>query len=320
MTSVPEIKTFAVVGLGKMGADWVTQILEAGHAVIGFDASDGCRASAADRVGQGLAWVARKRHPEEDGFAGAALARLEVVDDEESFVAAAAERAQVLLEVVFEDLKLKCELFGRIVPRLSDSTIVWSNTSSLSVSKMGVAGGRPERFVGTHGMNPVYQMPAVEVVTHDRLDSSVLEATEAALRGMGKVTFRAADVPGFWVNKHLVPFSIDAIRALERGEITVSDGDVGLKNSLGHPQGVFKLMDYVGLDTMYRVTMAMYLDSQDPRYYPPSLLARLFAAGEVGVKSGAGFYRWEGGKPVEARDFSADRITDSGMQLFGCAR
>ncbi|MDH3816407.1 MAG: 3-hydroxyacyl-CoA dehydrogenase family protein, partial [Acidobacteriota bacterium] len=114
---------------------------------------------------------------------------------------------------------------------------------------------------------------------------------------------------------HLVPFMLEAMRALERGEITVEDGDVGLKGSLGHPQGVFKLSDFIGADTMYRVSMAMYLQTQDPRLYPPAILARMFKNGEHGVKTGKGFYEWDGFKAVAGRDFSDIVITSSDFLL-----
>jgi 3-hydroxybutyryl-CoA dehydrogenase len=180
---------------------------------------------------------------------------------------------------------------------------------------MGVASGRPDRFVGTHGMNPVYQMPAVEVVRHRDIDQAVLDLTVEVLQGMGKDPFVASDVSGFWVNKHLVPFMLEAYRAVERGEITVDDGDRGLKGSLGHPQGVFKLSDFIGSDTMYRVAMAMYLATQDPRLYPPAILTRMFKNNELGVKTGKGFYEWEGFKPTGARDFSEYTIKTSDTLL-----
>jgi len=164
-------------------------------------------------------------------------------------------------------------------------------------------------------MNPVYQMPAVEVVWHRDLAVETLALTVEILEGIGKSPFVASDVSGFWVNKHLVPFMLEAMRALERGEITVEDGDVGLKGSLGHPQGVFKLSDFIGADTMYRVSLAMYLQTQDPRLYPPAILARMFKNGEHGVKTGKGFYEWDGFKPVGGRDFSDIVITSSDFLL-----
>ena len=116
--------------------------------------------------------------------------------------------------------------------------MVWTNTSSLSVHTMGVASGRPDRFIGTHGMNPVYQMPAVEVVRHQDLGEETLGLTlERAARHWARTPFVASDVSGFWVNKHLVPFMLEAYRALERGEITVEDGDSGLQGEPRSPPG-----------------------------------------------------------------------------------
>jgi 3-hydroxyacyl-CoA dehydrogenase len=305
-----DVKCFAVMGLGKMGVDWVANLLEGGYEVVGFDTDAAARERAPGALAKGLAWIGKKRHPDEPDFADKAAARLRVVDSEESF-AAELGSCQVLLEVILEDLDLKCEVLARVAPRLSDDGLVWTNTSSLSVHTMGVASGRPENFVGTHGMNPVYQMPAVEVVRHRDIGAETLDLTVAMLEGLGKDPFVASDVSGLWVNKHLVPFMMEAYRALERGEITVEDGDSGLKGSLGHPQGVFKLSDFIGADTMYRVGMAMYLATQDPRLYPPAILARMFKRGELGVKTGKGFYEWDGFKAVAGRDFSEFTITDS---------
>jgi len=308
------MKRFAVMGLGKMGVDWVANLLEGGHEVVGFDNFSAARERAPGALAKGLGWIGKKRHPENPDFAEEAAARFRIVDSESAF-AEALGSCQVLLEVILEDLELKCEVLARVAPNLPADGMVWTNTSSLSVHTMGVASGRPEKFVGTHGMNPVYQMPAVEVVRHRDLADETLATTLEILKVMGKSPFVASDVSGFWVNKHLVPFMLEAMRALERGEITVEDGDVGLKGSLGHPQGVFKLSDFIGADTMYRVSVAMYLQTQDPRLYPPAILARMFKEGEHGVKTGKGFYEWDGFKAVKGRDFSEFVITSSDFLL-----
>ena len=267
-------------------------------------------------LSKGLAWIAKKRHPEEPGLLSKGRWRGFASSTPKTPSGPNSAACQVLLEVILEDLDLKCEVLAGVAPRLPDDGLVWTNTSSLSVHTMGVASGRADRFVGTHGMNPVYQMPAVEVVRHrDLAESRSLALTLEILEGMGKNPFVATDVSGFWVNKHLVPFMLEAMRALERGEITVEDGDVGLKGSLGHPQGVFKLSDFIGADTMYRVSMAMYLQTQDPRLYPPAILARMFKNGEHGVKTGKGFYEWDGFKAVTGRDFSEIVITSSDFLL-----
>lgn len=309
-----DVKTFAVLGLGKMGVDWVANLVEGGYDVIGFDVSAEARERTPRALGKALGWIGKKRHPEEADFAEQAMSRFRIVESEEDFFAALGA-CQVLLEVILEDLDLKCKVLARTAPHLPDEALVWTNTSSLAVHTMGVASGRADRFVGTHGMNPVYQMPAVEVVRHREISDGSLALTLELLQGIGKIPFVAADVTGFWVNKHLVPFMLEAMRALERGEITVEDGDSGLYGSLGHPQGVFKLSDFIGADTMYRVSMAMYQATQDPRYYPPAILARMFKRGELGVKTGKGFYNWDGFKTAGGRDFSEWTITSSDFLL-----
>ncbi len=309
-----DVKRFAVMGLGKMGVDWVANLLEGGYEVIGYDTAAAARERAPKALAKGLGWIGKKRQPDDPDFVDQAAARFRVVDTLED-LATELGSCQVLLEVILEDLDLKCEVLAGVAPRLPDEGMVWTNTSSLSVHTMAVASGRRDRFVGTHGMNPVYQMPAVEVVRHRELSKESLKATVDILEGLGKAPFVASDVSGFWVNKHLVPFMLEAMRALERGEITVEDGDVGLKGSLGHPQGVFKLSDFIGADTMYRVSMAMYLQTQDPRLYPPAILARMFKNDEHGVKTGKGFYEWDGFKPVAGRDFSDYVVTSSDFLL-----
>ena len=309
-----DVKTFAVLGLGKMGVDWVANLVEGGFEVIGFDVAAVARERAPKALGKALGWIGKKRHPEEAGFAEKAAARFRVVDSEKDFLAALGG-CQVLLEVILEDLDLKCKVLAKMAPHLPSDALVWTNTSSLAVHTMGVASGRPGNFIGTHGMNPVYQMPAVEVVRHREIADETLALTLELLESIGKIPFVAADVTGFWVNKHLVPFMLEAMRALERGEITVEHGDSGLYGSLGHPQGVFKLSDFIGADTMYRVSMAMYLATQDPRYYPPAILARMFKRGELGVKTSKGFYEWDGFKTVRGRDFSEWAITSSDFLL-----
>ncbi|RME05101.1 MAG: 3-hydroxyacyl-CoA dehydrogenase family protein [Planctomycetota bacterium] len=308
-------KKIAVIGLGKMGVDWVANLLEGGFEVYGFDASAQSRETVEQRLKKGLGWIAKKRKAGEENFVESAYSRFHLLDSEEAFLEKA-KSASIFLEVVYEDLKLKCQLFERFIPPLPSEVIVWTNTSSLSIATMAEASGRPEKFLGTHGMNPVYQMPGVEVVVHEKLSDSTLQQTLKILEELGKITFVAADVPGFWVNKQLIPFMLEAVRALERGEIRVEDGDVGLKTCLGHPQGVFKLADFIGIDTFYRVAVAMYLATQDPRYYPPALLARLFQREEWGVKTSKGFYEWDGFKPKGPRDFKDFQFQDASTVLL----
>jgi len=305
------IKKVGVIGLGKMGADWVASFLEAGFEVVGYDTNTDMAAKSKKQVAGDLDWLKKKKHAEDADFdAEACLSRYKIITSEDDFISEL-QSCQVFLEAIFEDIALKCSMLENFTPKLPDGIVLWSNTSSLSVLAMAEACGRPGIFVGTHGMNPVHQMPAVEVVRHKKISDQALQFTVGALKRMGKKPFVATDVSGFWVNKHLMPFMFEAYRALERGEITVADGDWGLKGSLGHPQGVFKLSDFIGMDTMYRVGMAMYLATQDPRLYPPLIVMRMIGRNQLGVKTGKGFYEWDGFKIVKESDFSDLVIKDS---------
>jgi 3-hydroxybutyryl-CoA dehydrogenase len=311
---IEDIKRLAVIGLGKMGGDWVVNFLEAGFEVVGYDQNPVMIAQAPKQIEGGLKWLQKNHYSDQPDFISQKMANLTIVSNKADFIAHL-QKSQIFLECVFEDMDIKCQLLQEYAPYLPATGLIWSNTSSLNIQTMAQASQRPASFIGTHGMNPVYQMPAVEVIRHGAIDPESITITLDILQKMGKIPFIAADVPGFWVNKQLVPFALEAIRALERGEITVADGDKGLKGSLGHPQGIFKLLDLIGLDTIYRVALAMYLATQDPRMYPPLLLCRMFKNKEAGLKSSRGFYEWEGFKAVKARDFSPFTIKDSNTLL-----
>ncbi len=305
------VKKVGVIGLGKMGADWVANFLEAGFDVIGFDVNSEIFEKSQKQTAGDLAWLKKNKHADDEKFdVQACMERYTLVTSEVAFIEEL-QSCQIFLEAIFEDIELKCTMLNKFTPQLPKDLVLWSNTSSLNVLAMAEACINPGNFVGTHGMNPVHQMPAVEVVRHKKVSDEGLQFTLDALRNMGKKPFVASDVSGFWVNKHLMPFMYEAYRALERGEITVADGDWGFKGSLGHPQGIFKLSDFIGMDTMYRVGMAMYLATQDPRLYPPLIVFRMISKNELGVKTGKGFYEWDGYKIVKERDFSDLQFKDS---------
>ena len=310
------VKKVGVIGLGKMGADWVANFLEAGYDVVGYDTGSEIIERSKKQTAGDLQWLKKKKYAEDENFdVQDRMGKYAIVADEDAFLQEL-QSCQIFLECIFEDIELKCRMLSTFTPRMPESIVLWSNTSSLSVLTMAEASGRPGDFVGTHGMNPVHQMPAVEVIRHKKISEEALQFTTEVLAKMGKKPFVANDVSGFWVNKHLMPFMYDAYRALERGEINVADGDWGLKGSLGHPQGVFKLSDFIGMDTMYRVGMAMYLATQDPRLYPPLIVFRMIARNELGVKTGKGFYEWDGYKAVRPRDFSDLVFKDSNEMII----
>ena len=224
-------------------------------------------------------------------------------EDKSLFIKAAAG-CDIFLEVIFEDLKLKCAVLSELLPKLPEKVIFWSNTSGLDINPMAEAGGRPDRSIVCHGMNPVPLMPGVEVVCGTRTSAQTLEFTRQVLLDMNKAPFLAPNIPGFWVNRLLFPQMLDAIRLLEIGKITVADGDTGLKTCLGHPQGAFKLYDFATTPTILRVALEMYKSTNDPRFYPPLMLIRMVQNGEFGASSGAGFYDWSDPRHPRARKLS----------------
>ena len=295
---------FAILGTGIMGRGWITQCAMTGHDVHCFDANPDILAGVAKGCDKLAATVAKKFKIDDPDFVSKAARKITTYEDKGSFIEAAKD-CDVFLEVIFEDLKLKCKVLADFLPQLSDDVIFWSNTSSLDINPMAEAGGRPERSIITHGMNPVPLMPGVEVVPGDKTSAETVEFTRQTLLDMKKAPFLAPNIPGFWVNRLLVPQMLDAVRLLEQGKIQVEDGDIGLNTSLGHPQGTFKLHDFVTAPTMLRVALQMYQASNDPRMYPPLLLMRMVKNGEYGASNKKGFYDWSDPRHPKPRDLSA---------------
>lgn len=294
----------AVIGTGVMGRGWITQCAMAGHEVHCTDANPDILTGTVKACVDLAEKTARRFKLTEPGLAAAAGSRIRTYADRAAFIAAAAG-CEVLLEVIFEDLQLKRRVLGELLPRLPEKVIFWSNTSSLDIDKLAEAGGRPERSIITHGFNPVPMMPGVEVVPGAKTSPETVEFTRQALLAMKKAPFLAPNIAGFWVNRLLVPMALDALRLLEQGKIRVEDGDVGLNTSLGHPQGIFKLHDFISAPTMLRVALEMLQASNDPRFYPPLLLVRMVKNGEFGAATGKGFYDWSDPRNPAPRDLSS---------------
>jgi 3-hydroxybutyryl-CoA dehydrogenase len=215
----------------------------------------------------------------------ASLSRLEFSTD-----LAALRDCDLIIEAVTEDLELKNRLWRELDQLAPARTIFASNTSSLPIARMAAATDRPDRFVGLHFFNPVPLMPLVEVVRAETTSAETFERAMAFARAVGKEPIVARDTPGFIVNLLLIPYLLDAVRALERGVATTADIDRGMQLGCGHPMGPLTLLDYVGLDTTARIADIMFDEYQEPRYAAPPLLRRMTAAGHYGRKSGRGFY------------------------------
>ncbi len=210
----------------------------------------------------------------------------------------------IVLEAVTEDLVLKNALWSELDRLCGPRTIFASNTSSLTIAAMAAATKRADRVVGLHFFNPVPLMQLVEVVRTVTTSEETFGRAFAFAKSLGKEPVAAKDSSGFIVNLLLVPYLLDAIRAVERGVGSVPDVDKAMQLGCGHPMGPLTLLDFVGLDTTYRIAEIMFTEYRETRYAPPPLLKRMVLAGMTGRKSGKGFYDYSVNPP---------RVADLGL-------
>jgi 3-hydroxybutyryl-CoA dehydrogenase len=214
------------------------------------------------------------------------VTRLEELEDRDLFI-----------EAVVEDLDVKNTLWSQLDRIAKPEAIFASNTSSLTIIAMATASGRPDRMLGLHFFNPVPLMKLVEVVRTITTSEETERLAQDFVKALGKQPIRAKDSSGFVVNLLLIPYMIDAINAVEANVATVEDIDKGMQLGAGHPMGPFTLLDFVGLDTVYKIAEIMFAEYRDRRYAPPPLLKRMVLAGMLGRKSGKGFYDYSSNPP-----------------------
>ena len=211
---------------------------------------------------------------------------------------AALSDCDIVIEAVVEDLELKNAMWKDLNEVCKAETIFASNTSSLTVAAMAAACGRPDRMLGLHFFNPVPLMKLVEVVRTITTSDETFDAAFDFAERLGKEPISAKDNSGFVVNLLLVPYMLDAINALESGVASVEDIDKAMQLGAGHPMGPFTLLDFVGLDTTYKIAEIMFGEYRERRYAPPPLLKRMVIAGMYGRKSGKGFYDYSMDPPT----------------------
>ncbi|HEY3258073.1 MAG TPA: 3-hydroxybutyryl-CoA dehydrogenase [Gemmatimonadaceae bacterium] len=278
------ISKVGVLGGGLMGSGIAQVAAQSGFDTLVREVSDELCDRARKSIGKSLdKGVERGKVSAE--LRGATLSRLR-------FTTAIADFAgcDIVIEAVSENLELKNQLWKDLDSVCKEETIFASNTSSLTIAEMAAACGRPDRMLGLHFFNPVPLMKLVEVVRTITTSDEVEQAALDFARKLGKEPIRAKDTSGFVVNLLLVPYMLDAIRALEAGVASVEDIDKGMQLGAGHPMGPFTLLDFVGLDTTYHIAEIMFAEFREKRYAPPPLLKRMVTAGMFGRKSGRGFY------------------------------
>jgi 3-hydroxybutyryl-CoA dehydrogenase len=293
-----EIKKVGVLGCGLMGSGIAQAAATAGFTTVARDVGAPLLEKGRGGILKSLGRLVEKGKLEASAR-DTASARLSFTTELDAL-----RDCDIIIEAVTEDLELKNDLWKELDQLCPRQTIFASNTSSLTIAAMAAATSRPDRFVGLHFFNPVPLMPLVEVVRTVTTSQQTFDRAYAFARNLGKEPVTATDSPGFIVNLLLVPYLLDAARALERGVASTADLDRAMQLGCGHPMGPLTLLDYIGLDTVVRISEIMFDAYREPRYAAPPLLQRMVVAGFHGRKNGKGFY-----------DYSVDPAVPSDLGL-----
>src|SRR5437762_7237716 len=282
-----QITRIAVIGAGTMGHGIAQVAAMAGYETRLTDANTDALTGAWDRIQSNLAGaVGRSKLTQAQ--ADAAVANLTPAAD----LQMAVRDADLVIEAIIEDLAVKQSLFQRLDTLVADDTILATNTSSLSIARIAGATKRPSRVAGMHFFNPVHIMKLVEIVTHEGCDAAVVDAARVAAERMGKTTILVRDTPGFASSRLGVALGLEAMRMLEEGVASAADIDTAMELGYGHPMGPLRLTDLVGLDVRLRIAEYLHRELRDDKFAPPRILREKVERGELGKKTGRGFYEW----------------------------
>ena len=287
-----DIKRVGVLGCGLMGSGIAQVAAGAGYDTIVRDVSKEFLDRGRAVIEKSLAKLVEKGKLETSDR-DATLKRLTLTT-----AVADLKQSDIVIEAITEDLALKNALFKELDTLCGPGTIFASNTSSLTIAEMAGATRRADRFVGLHFFNPVPLMPLVEVVRTVTTSEETFKRAFAFAASLRKEPIAAKDNSGFIVNLLLVPYLLDAIRAVERGVGSVPDIDKAMQLGCGYPMGPLTLLDFVGLDTTHHIAEIMFNEYREARYAPPPLLKRMVLAGMHGKKSGKGFYDYSANPPI----------------------
>jgi 3-hydroxybutyryl-CoA dehydrogenase len=287
-----EIKKVGVAGLGLMGHGIAQVAAQAGYQVVAREVDDEHVQKGIGKIEKQLARAVEKGKLEQSA-ADEIRGRIEASTHFTGF-----EDCDLVIEAITENLAMKLELWRELDDFVKDGAVFATNTSSLSVIDQAASTARPHRFVGLHFFNPAQVMPLLEVVQTVTTDEDALKTGFEFGEKCGKLTVHAKDKTGFIVNRLLVPYMLDAIRAYEEGVGSVDQIDAAMKAGANHPMGPFTLLDFVGLDTTASIADIMFDEYRERRFAAPPTLRKMVAAGFYGRKSGKGFYDYSGEKPV----------------------
>jgi len=292
---VVDIKTVGVIGAGQMGSGIAHVVALGGYDVLLHDVSP-------ERIDQGIAQIEKNlvrqvsRGVIAQDAMEAAVARIKPAAELQQIGA-----TDLAIEAATENEDTKKTIFKALQPHLKATTLLASNTSSISITRLASATDRPGKFIGLHFMNPAPVMKLVEIIRGIATDADTYELAVSFAQSLGKTTSNAEDFPAFIVNRVLVPMINEAIYTLYEGVGTVDAIDTALRLGANHPMGPLELGDFIGLDTVLSIMNVLYEGLADSKYRPCPLLVKYVEAGWLGRKSGRGFYDYRGDKPVPTR-------------------
>jgi 3-hydroxybutyryl-CoA dehydrogenase len=290
---IDEVNVVAVIGAGTMGRGIAQAFAQAGYATTLYDAdpevAHGARRSIEATLEKGVA-LGKVAPAERER----ALEQLRVETD----LGEAVIDADLAIEAIPEILAAKREMFAELDARCPERAILASNTSSLPIAALAAETARPDRVAGLHFFNPVHAMKLVEIVAPDGVSPAVVETLRRAVESLGKRPIVVRDAPGFATSRLGIVLGLEAIRMVEEEVASPADIDAAMELGYNHPMGPLKLTDMVGLDVRLAIAEHLARELDDRRFAPPALLRRMVAAGNLGRKSGEGFYRWEDAGPI----------------------
>ena len=281
------MKKIGIVGCGLMGRGVAEVSARAGFETVVREVSQDFLDKGTEAIRGSLERQLHKERISQEDFDGT----LERVHGTTSLSDMA--DCDLVIEAIIENRDLKAELFTELDGIVKPEGLFASNTSSLTLTQLAAGSGRPDRFVGIHFFNPVPAMKLVEVIRTLMTSDEAFGGAWSFVEALQKTPIACKDNSGFIVNRLLVPYLLDAIRAYENGIGTLEDIDTGMKLGCGHPMGPFTLLDFIGLDTIYFIADIMFEEYRETRFAPPPLLKQMVEAGRLGRKSGRGFYDYQ---------------------------
>ncbi|HEY8573166.1 3-hydroxybutyryl-CoA dehydrogenase [Phenylobacterium sp.] len=290
-----QIRSVGVIGAGQMGSGIAHVVALGGYDVMLHDVSR-------DRIRQGISVIERNMSRQvvrgiiDQAAMDEALKRIKPADELQTI-----GQTDLAIEAATEDEEVKKTIFKALSPHLGDKTLLASNTSSISITRLASATDRPDKFIGLHFMNPVPVMKLVEIIRGIATGPETYETAVNFAKSLGKTTSNAEDFPAFIVNRILVPMINEAIYTLYEGVGTVDAIDTAMKLGANHPMGPLELGDFIGLDTVLSIMNVLYEGLSDSKYRPCPLLVKYVEAGWLGRKAGRGFYDYRGETPIPTR-------------------